>query len=261
MENFPTKYNENKNIDNIKNVWEIYFDQISNYNLKDVYKSKNVIFCKERYKVSLNDYEKHNLKKIYFKNIKIKKKILNEINHFYNSKFKNRNKFKILGIHLRGTDQKITPGHHLPPTIFDIIKIIDKKIKNNQKFKIFLVTEEKKYLDILKKKYKNLIVCLPSFRANKISDFNSHKRNFHRNKLGLESLKEALILSKCDELIYCKSNIPMFSLFISKKKIIKNLINYGLNSYNPFFSFFKWRLIILPISFLKYLTYKIFKYQ
>ena len=40
--------------------------------------------------------------------------------NFYNKKLKTSKDHYILGIHLRGTDQKITPGHYLPPTIFDI---------------------------------------------------------------------------------------------------------------------------------------------
>ena len=258
MENFPTNYNENKNIDNIKNIWEIYFKQISKYKLSEVYKSKNVIFCKNKLKVSLQDYNNQNLVKTYNDKIKIKEKIILETNTFYKNKLKTKKNTEIVGIHFRGTDQKITPGHYLPPTIFDIKMFIEKKIKENPKLKIFLITEEKKYLETLKKKYHKYLYFYPSFRGNKISDFNSSNRLYHRNKLGLESLKEALILSKCDEIFYCKSNIPLFSIFISKKKITKTLINNGLNSYNPFFAYFKWRVLILPISFLKYLLYKIF---
>ena len=261
MENFPTKYNEKKNLNNIKNVWELYFNQISNYNLKDVYRSKNIIFSKEKLKVSLDDYNNSKLKKIFNNNIKINKEIIKKANIFYKKKLKiNKNDY-ILGIHLRGTDQKITPGHYLPPTIFDIKVIIEKKILEKKNVKIFLITEEKKYFENLIKEYKNNIFYLPSFRANKISDFNKANRKYHRNKLGLESLSEALVLSFCDEIVYCKSNIPLFSFFISKKKITKTLINYGLNSSNPFLSYLKWRLSILPISFLKYLIYKIFKFR
>tara|TARA_Y100001970_G_scaffold294353_1_gene451305 strand:- start:5697 stop:6716 length:1020 start_codon:yes stop_codon:yes gene_type:complete len=258
MENFPTKYNEKKNLKNINNVWELYFNQISNFKLKDVYKSKNIIFCKDRFSVSLNDYLNSKLKKTFINNIKIKKEILNEANYFFKKKLKNNKDYYILGIHLRGTDQKITPGHYLPPTIFDIKILIEKKIKEKKKLKIFLVTEEKRYFEELKKNYKNYIYYMPSFRANKISDFNTEKRKYHRNKLGLESLREALVLSFCDEIVYCKSNIPLFSFFVSKKKITNSLINYGLNSYNPIFSYFKWKLTILPISFFRYLFYRIF---
>ena len=67
MKNFPTKYNESKNIYNIKNIWELYFNQISNYSLSDVYKSKNVIICSNNFPVSLDDFHDKKLKKKFLK--------------------------------------------------------------------------------------------------------------------------------------------------------------------------------------------------
>ena len=255
MKNFPTKYNQIKNINNIENVWEIYFDQISNYNLPEVYKSKNVIICSNNFPVSLKDFRNKNLKKVFEKKIKIKKKIKMETNKFYKKHFFNNN--NVIGIHIRGTDQKITPGHHLPPTIFDIISIIEKKLKLNNKFKFFIITEEKKYLDILKKKYKKKIFYFDSFRANSIEDFNKSKRSFHRNKLGLESLKEAIIFSYCKEIIFCNSNIPLFSILLNNKIKIKKELFHGINSKNQILAYYKWYLTVLPISFLKYLMFKL----
>ena len=258
MANFPTNYNQNKNLYNIKNIWDLYFDSISKYKLKDVYESKNVIFSKDKLNVHLKDYNNNELKKTFSANIKINQKILNKSIFFFNENFKKK-KYNSVGIHLRGTDQKITPGHHLPPTIYDIIFFIDKKIKENPNTKFFLVTEEIKYFDTLKKKYGDLICTYPSFRANKISDFNNSSRNNHRNKLGLESLLEGLTLSYCNEIIFCKSNIPFFSFFISTKNIKKTLINHGINSSNPSYAYIKWYITVLPISYLKYIIYKLLK--
>ena len=44
MENFLTFYNEEKKILSTKNAWEYFFNKISKYSLKDVYKSQTVIF-------------------------------------------------------------------------------------------------------------------------------------------------------------------------------------------------------------------------
>lgn len=255
MENFPTKYNQKNNINNIKNIWELYFNKVSNYKLKDVYQSKNVIFSKDKFDVHLDDYKNLKLKQIFLKKIKINKKIINDSLSFFK---KNLNDDSI-GIHLRGTDQKITPGHHLPPTIYEIQILIEKRIKKNSNTKFFLVTEEKKYYDILKKKYKKFIFAYPSFRANNIKDFNYSLRKNHRNKLGIESLIESLILSYCKELIFCNSNIPLFSIFVSKKKIKRTLINHGVNSANPIIASIKWYLKVLPVTFVKYLVYRILK--
>ena len=255
MKNFPTKYNELKNIYNIKNVWELYFNQVSNYKLSDVYKSKNVIICSDNFRVKLNDYENKTIKKTFKKKIKINKLIINETNIFYKKYF---TKYKnIIGIHIRGTDQKITPGHHLPPTIFDILTIIEKNISLNKNIKFFIVTEEKKYLDTLKKKYHNKIIYFDSFRANNINDFNKSKRKFHRNKLGLESLKESIILSYCEEIYFCKSNIPLFSILLNNKIRVRNELFNGINVRNPILAYYKWYVTVLPISFVKYLLFKI----
>ena len=258
MENFPNNYNQKKNLYNIKNIWDLYFDNISKYKLKDVYNSKNVIFSKSKLNVYLNDYNNKELKKTFSANIKINQKILNKSIFFFNKNFK-KTKNNPIGIHLRGTDQIITPSHHLPPTIYDIIIFIEKKIKEKPNTKFFLVTEQKKYFNILKRKYGALICAYPSFRANKISDFNNSLRNNHRNRLGLESLIEGLILSYCNEIVFCNSNIPFFSFFVSTKNIKKILISHGINSSNPVFAYFKWYITVLPISYLKYIIYKLFK--
>ena len=107
------------------------------------------------------------------------------------------------------------------------------------------------------KNYKKYISAYQSFRADNVKDFNNCERKNHRNKLGKESLIEAIILSKCKQMIYCKSNIPLFSIFISKNKIKKSILDYGINSSNPMIAFFKWYVKILPISYCKYLIYKI----
>ena len=258
MENFPTNYNQKKNLYNIKNIWDLYFDNISKYKLKDVYKSKNVIFSKSKLNVHLNDYNNRELKKTFSVNIKINQNILNKSIFFFNKNFK-KTKNNSIGIHLRGTDQKITPDHYLPPTVYDIIIFIEKKIKEKPNTKFFLVTEEKKYFDILKRKYGALICAYPSFRANKISDFNNSLRNNHRNKLGLESLIEGLTLSYCNEIVFCNSNIPLFSFFVSTKNIKRILINHGTNSSNAAFAYVKWYITVLPISYLKYIIYRLFK--
>jgi len=255
MENFPTKYHEKKNINNIKNIWELYFKQITKYKLSNVYKSKRVVFCKNNFQVKIEDYNDKSLRKIFLNYISINKKILKDVNKFYKKHFKKN--LKIVGIHLRGTDQKVTPNHHLPPTLYDIIRIIEKKIKTENNIKFFIITEEKKYLSVLKNRYKKRIIYLNSFRADEIKDFNLSKRKFHRNKLGIESLKEAIIFSYCDEIYYCQSNIPLFSLLIKKRTKSKKILFNGINSKNQLIAFYKWYVTVLPISFLKYLLFKI----
>ena len=51
---------------NKKNIWELYFKQLSNYSLSEVYKSKSVYFSKLNIKFHYNEYKKKDLKKILY---------------------------------------------------------------------------------------------------------------------------------------------------------------------------------------------------
>ena len=82
MQNFPTYYNQKKNIKNLKNLWELYFNQVSDYSLKEVYQSKNVYFSPSKYNFFLEKYKSKSLKKIFDKYIKIKPHIMKEVNNF-----------------------------------------------------------------------------------------------------------------------------------------------------------------------------------
>lgn len=253
MENFKNKYSEQKNIRNIKNYWEVCFNKINNYKLNEVYNSKNVYFSNKNIRVSLNDYKRKKIKNLYTKYIKIKKEFLLESDNFIKQNFNN---YKVAGFHLRGTDQKYSPGHALPFSLIKATRIIDYNLKALKYDKIFIVTDEKKYLDKLKLIYKKKIIFFNSFRANSPNDFNTANRKYHRNKLGIESLIEAIILSKCDKLIYINSNIPLFSIMISDKKIKKKIYNFGIKSKNIFIARFEFFLRVLLKDFL---LYKLFK--
>ncbi len=254
MQNFPTSYNQNKNMNNVKNLWELYFEKVSNYSLNEVYNSRNVYFSPSRFKFFLDDYKKKKLKKVFDKYIKPRKKILNQVNNFTKKNFKNK---IMLGIHLRGTDQKISARHASPPTIYQIIKLIDLKLSKKKVDKIFLLTEELNYHERLKKLYKNKICSYNFFRANKIREFSELSRKNHRNLLGIENLVEAITLSKCNEIAYCETNISLFSIFYSNFKINKIHINNGFKSKFYFISIFEWYLTKLLPDLTKYYLNKL----
>ena len=250
MCNFPTMYNQKVNINNKKNIWEIYFKQTSNFKLRDVYKSKNVYFSPSNLKFRLEVYKKKKYKKIFDEYIKVNKEILVTVDKFIKKNFKDE---KILGIHFRGTDQLISPNHSHPPTIFEIENVIEKKVLKGDFDKIFLLTEDLRYFNRLKKKYKDLIYSYDYFRAKNIEDFSNSKRRNHRNKLGYENLVEAITLSKCDEIVFCETNISMFAIFYSNFKIFKYHLNNGIKSSNVIIARFSWYLLIyLPKSLKHY---------
>lgn len=243
MKNFPTKYNEKYKVNNSLNAWDYYFYPINKYKLKDVYKSKFVIFADGQTKKNIEfDSFEHLGKahlKICRKHIKIRKEITDEAQLFINKNFP---KDRVLGVHFRGTDMKTQERHPLPPTSNQIIKIINQQIKKYKYNKIYLVTEDLKNLSILKKYYSNKILFYNnSFRSNKNNIFEQDSRKNHRYLLGKENIVDMLILAKADKIICSNSHLPDASNFISYPKKIKFIkIDNGNNSENILFAQFFW---------------------
>ncbi len=237
MQNFYTIYNERNNINKTKNSWEYYFKQISNFTLEKIYNEKKLIFCDPKINLPRNFIEKRNLKRLFESNIKIKKKFFDYPNDFEKKYFTNK---KVIGVHLRGTDMKITPNHSMPPTINQIFNILDKLIIKKKFNRIFLVTDQLSYLVEFKKKYKDLVCYTNCFRSNKNKIFNLKIRKNHRYKLGKESLEQMLLLSKMKYLISSRSNLSRCAALFSKKSIQCIEIDNGMNSKKIFYAQFKW---------------------
>ena len=243
MENFTNYYNEKKKINSTYNSWLYYFSQVSKYKLNDTYNSKRVKFSFEKHTHSTsNNYKKNekNLKKIYKKYIKIKDEHINEARKFV---YRNKINKKTLGIHWRGSDHKVLPSHPFPPTKKQILKLTRKIMKKGKFEKIFLVTEEKNYLEIFKRNFGKKVKFYNSFRSDNRKDFNYCKRKNHRYKLGKESLIEVLILSKLNTLICSRSNISEVAKFISDNKnyTIHEIMN-GFNSSKIIKSLYLWKI-------------------
>tara|TARA_X000000950_G_scaffold205530_1_gene247243 strand:- start:19653 stop:20663 length:1011 start_codon:yes stop_codon:yes gene_type:complete len=248
MQNFPTIYNENNRIDNTKNSWEYYFEKITKYNLDEVYNSKNVIITGNRFYRSMTHEINSNHFKDVKKYIKVKKQHINFANDYFNKNLKNK---KILGVHYRGTSYKSSASHPFPPTKEQIIKKVDKLIKEKNFNAIFLCTEEKRYLELFKKKYKKKLFYIESFRSNLDNAFKLYPRKNHRYKLGKEILIETLILSKCNTFLHIDTNVSLFVKFFSKSSFPKFVIlDNGYNSSNEYIAKWLWYIKNLLPSWL-----------
>jgi hypothetical protein len=249
LENFHTKYNQKKKIRNTYNSWEYYFKKISNYNLREIYQSKNVYFSKKKIdtRKHIKDHEFCKYKKIITRYIKINNFIKKKVENFAKINFNGK---KVLGVHFRGSDMKTTPSHPFPPTFIQVTFLIDNFLNKYGYDKVFVVTEQLNYFHRLKKKYKNKIIFFNSFRSNKKKIFNITSRHNHRYLLGRDILIETLLLSKTDIIISSKTNVSKAALLFSKKNKKIIYINNGVNSSNFLLSQFLWLYkIIMPEFF------------
>ena len=250
MENFPTIYNEKTKFKNTKNAWNYYFQNLNEYTLNDVYKSKNVLITDNKFFhfFSYNIDKDQEISEILRNEIKINnylkksyKKVEKEI--------KNKN---VLGIHFRGTSYKRSAGHPLPATKKQMYEITKEIIKKNKLDKIFLVTEEQNYLEFFKEKFGNKVFFLnSSYRSDKNDAFKIYPRNLHRYKLGREAIIEAMLLSSCKYFVYLCSNISSASIgFNIESKQVRYEIDNGFNSKNIIISQFYWYIKkIMPKTF------------
>ena len=238
MKNFPTIYSENNKIHKTYNSWEYYFENLNKYKLEDVYNSSRVIFTSNRfYRSMTHEINSKNFEKIK-KFIKVKKRHINFANKFFNKNFKNK---KVLGVHYRGTSYKSSANHPFPPTKKQIINKVDGLLKRENFDKIFMCTEEKSYLELFKKKYKDKIFYVNSFRSNSDNAFKLYPRKNHRYKLGKEILIETLILSKCNTFLHIDTNVSLFVKFFSKNSFPKFIVlKNGYNSSNEYIAKWLW---------------------
>ena len=255
MKNFTTIYNEKNKIDGHHNAWEYYFKKLNRYSLNEVYQSQNVIFCNSKFERNMV-YDMTNSKIIkFFNKIEIKDKIIKKVNFFSNKNF--YKKEKILGIHFRGSTYKVARGHAFPPPVNIMIDEVDLLLRKYNYTKIFLVTEEKKYLNAFKKKYGNLCIFYNSYRMGKEDLFKIYPRKNHRYKMGEETIIDTLLLSRCNGLLFIKSNVISAAILLSKKKQKYHQIFLGYNSRNKYISRWLWYIkFLLP----KYMGgFKIYK--
>ena len=233
FQNFGTLYNENVPINNTKNAWEYYFEPVSQFNLDEVYNSKNVFFCSGLYPSSMS----YNITtidglydEIYRKYVFLKGHVEDCLKKYLES-FKHR----VLGVHFRGKEQNLAPGHSFAPTEKQMIKYTDEIIEKYDIGKIFLVTEEQRYLDLFINNYGERVFYTNSFRSYKVNSYNLRPRENHRYLLGLEILIDAKLLSMCSGILCGDSNVSEYARFINNKEFefIYTIYN-GTNSQSMF---------------------------
>ena len=127
---------------NLKNSFEYYFDQKTNINSNLIpFKDNNVILQYNH--IELSDITK-NIKNLFYKNYSLKENLLNEINLFYETNFKN---FIILGINIRLTDMVY---HHNTNNIDYFLEKTKLILDNNKIDKIFIATDNNEAINIVK---------------------------------------------------------------------------------------------------------------
>lgn len=198
MRNFQTLYNEEAPIEGAENAWEYYFEQLAPVTLEEVYASRHVVFCSGEFFEEA--YNNALAMKITATFLKVKQNILSDVDAFFEKNFLQS---RVLGIHFRGQEQKTAPGHPACPTVGQMLERTNSLLHSRKIDKIFLVTEEKSYLDIFIDTFGDMVLYTNAFRTYDINAYTirPYPRPLHMYSLGREVLVDTLLLARVDYLL------------------------------------------------------------
>lgn len=209
MQNYPNMYLPTKNLYK-ENSWEYFFKQVSNYSLKEVYSSKNVVFGDVRNARRMENWLKGGdiyKNKLWNKVIKLKDNLQDELEEEYHRLVKGSNGQKILGVLLRGTDYvNLQPENHaIQPSSSEMIKIAAAKLKEWDCKYIYLSTEDATILREFQKFFGTRLLFTNQVRyentGNRFLASIKTDRNNDEVKRGKEYLISIMLLSRCNNLI------------------------------------------------------------
>lgn len=240
FENYDTQYTDT--IDGKKNSWEFYFEQISEYNLEQVYMSKNVILSginatQESYNFLAERSFK--IEDIFFSHKLINKYIrLSENVQKLLSDEKLDIRYKRLGLYLRGTDYvKLKPtGESVQPTVEMVINKADELMVELGLKKVFLVTEDAQIYEKIRNHYGDKLETVSFDRY--IDKYDG--KNFLANndkimelsespyKRGLYYLVKILLLSQCACIVGGKTCGSWAACCFADNNVRKEIFDLGI---------------------------------
>ncbi len=192
FENFRTLYNVPSPINGSRNAWEYYFHPVSPYPLREVYGSRRVYFCNGDYPRGYTFADNAAYREFVSSRVHMQDSVMNRIER-YLGEFETG---RILGIHFRGKEINTAPGHSFGPSPEQIIRHTDRLLDECGLDRIFLVTEEKRYEELLSRRYGGKVFFTDAFRSARVNSYNLHPRPLHRYLLGLEVLADAELLAR-----------------------------------------------------------------
>ncbi|MBF0489369.1 MAG: glycosyltransferase [Candidatus Omnitrophica bacterium] len=139
--------------------------------------------------------EKELLRKLLVNYLSLRPDITSRVNEFYANNLHGK---KIIGVHIRCTDNQKSPRHYIDINKFP--SVIQSILKKDPDAFIFLSTDNKRVLGEYQKNYKN-IRCTNKFFPDH-SEAPIHYRNGTRVDMAKEALIDLYVLARCDYLIY-----------------------------------------------------------
>lgn len=213
---------ENYEVNGTLNSWEYYWNQPSEYNLDEVYKSKNVILSTQNvgefgfipgcsmsppYEAYANSIAEKCPQ--YDQYLGFNKNTEDYIDMKYNDLFPHNNE-KVLGVIVRGSSYGAVgtqnKSHPKQVNIQELIDYVRKYMKEWQINKIFFVNEVQELVDAMFNEFGDDLIVLPRMRDSLSRKADGITKNpmyeeGNKYKTNLDYVTEIALLSKCNSVI------------------------------------------------------------
>lgn len=225
---------EEDGVDGEKNAFLYYFNQVSE--VVSIEKAANVFHCtcsylpriKESFHTFAYEYSDECLDamtEMIRKYIRFNTKTEEYLNQSFETLLSKTHlaegDVKLLGVHYRGTDFKRQYNNHpVPLALENEINLVENVVREKQYDYIFLATDEAEAVKAFRDKFgEKLLVYEDVYRALEGDEsvaYSHSDRYKHKYNLGLEVIRDAFTLMKCDGLLGGISNVTISAQLMRK---------------------------------------------
>lgn len=234
-----------------ENAWEYYFEQPMNYSLKDIRRSKNILYGSGEVPevFPYNDVkfasgesgELQYWQELAHKYIRLNNKTENYVREAERKLFVPGD--RIVGVKCRGTDYlRARPeGHPRQPSVEQIIQKTEEVMQNMDCNKVFLATEDEKIYAAFVRYFKDAVVTNKQeyvhYEKGPIGQVVYREDTKEKYMEGLEYLSQIVILSRCNCFVAGLTSGTIGAMLLTRGYEYSYIFDLGLYSkeeYNGF---------------------------
>jgi len=242
LENHDSVYREEEPVLGTRNVWEYYFEQPAGRGTSDIGDSPHITdgTWPQGYPYDLSGSPVY--REMWDKYVRLNattRKFVESSSEVLGVSSRS------LAVHYRGQEMRTTLGHRYPPTLAQTNDAIRWALDHHDFDEIFLVTEAQQYVDAFIKTWGNRVNPSPSFRLKHRNSYTvtPAPRKRHRYLLGLEALRDAVLMGQSGGLICGRSNLSEAAIMLGGDSLTPLVrISQGRNSFRPYIAPVKWYL-------------------
>lgn len=192
------------------NWWEYYFEPLAVGLKSDGIVEKTIPFELNQLAAAIRmQIPRGEAAALIRKHIKVQDYILEQVDDFASENFQD---YFIIGLHYRGTDK----SSEAPRVTYAQAELaVQEQISSlpHNRYKIFVATDERPFLMYIQKKFPGKVIYTEAIRSTDFSSVHHSAPNHY--EVGRQAIVDALLLSRCDQLIRTSSNLSLWATYFN----------------------------------------------